>query len=746
MRAQLYDNQGTLVAENDDRTDDWNFLISQRLSAGRYRLRIDPVGTDAATTTVAMRLPMVQPAVALALPARLRISDAHVHYYSLPSAPPGGLWAFAARSGDGAGLALERNEGGLWHSLGQQSGPAPRMLLPIGTAGAMADQYRLRVWKLSRGRAPLDLTGAVLRVSPQPASSLAQGVTLTRFDAFDPPLGVAAVQLERPGQLALDDVPSVLWGDGAHQVMSAPQQGRVAASGPLLWLARALPPGTSGQLRARRLVLGGDRPLALGLAPHGSATLDLAPLPGAGTQLVLAQSPIGAPGIRPSGAAPDMAGVAVADHSAIWLRHRSAQSAVRLWDSADAKVSLPLQLHLYGFPTAPVQELAAGSHDLALGPETSVQLRLPGGHEWLRLALPAGVAAELRRGTDTLESFWSGPTARSFDTDTEADSLALYNTRSETGEAALLTLPAPSSPALDSTRFGRYHFATAGSRAIIVRLNPAEKAAGRRLHLEGPVSGVSLIESSGRILADSAPLLHDDARVLLRHAPGFVLAWLTDTAGESQIGAKGVARQTQLPVALKLDAEASALSLDMTAPGALALHSDVPLILRVRSPGRPERLQLFGAAADLSLYLPRGATTLLFDGLTAGAPGGQVSLRPIAAEALAEGLSTPRMLAPGDSRLYHFRLDSARTVGVGVKASVDTAGCTLLDADGHQLGQGLLQMHDLAAGDYLLRVEVPADGGTVRVQAALVGARARGEGPPPEVIRQYLQAAGLKSE
>ena len=38
-----------LVAENDDRPDDWNFLLFQRLAPGRYTLRVDPVAARAAT-------------------------------------------------------------------------------------------------------------------------------------------------------------------------------------------------------------------------------------------------------------------------------------------------------------------------------------------------------------------------------------------------------------------------------------------------------------------------------------------------------------------------------------------------------------------------------------------------------------------------------------------------------------------------------------------------------------------------
>jgi hypothetical protein len=44
VRASLYDSNGHLVAANDDRDNDWNFLISGAFPPGAYTLRVDPVG------------------------------------------------------------------------------------------------------------------------------------------------------------------------------------------------------------------------------------------------------------------------------------------------------------------------------------------------------------------------------------------------------------------------------------------------------------------------------------------------------------------------------------------------------------------------------------------------------------------------------------------------------------------------------------------------------------------------------
>src|SRR6185369_13599109 len=41
VKARLFDADGKLVAANDDRENDWNFLIPVRLKPGHYDLQID---------------------------------------------------------------------------------------------------------------------------------------------------------------------------------------------------------------------------------------------------------------------------------------------------------------------------------------------------------------------------------------------------------------------------------------------------------------------------------------------------------------------------------------------------------------------------------------------------------------------------------------------------------------------------------------------------------------------------------
>ena len=56
VKASLWDETGTrLLAQNDDMPNDWNFRISQRLAPGRYLLKLVPVGHNYGAVEVAMK-------------------------------------------------------------------------------------------------------------------------------------------------------------------------------------------------------------------------------------------------------------------------------------------------------------------------------------------------------------------------------------------------------------------------------------------------------------------------------------------------------------------------------------------------------------------------------------------------------------------------------------------------------------------------------------------------------------------
>ncbi|HEX4505805.1 MAG TPA: hypothetical protein VH722_08750, partial [Alphaproteobacteria bacterium] len=113
---------------------------------------------------------------------------------------------------------------------------------------------------------------------------------------------------------------------------------------------------------------------------------------------------------------------------------------------------------------------------------------------------------------------------------------------------------------------------------------------------------------------------------------------------------------------------------------------------------------------------------------------------------IGEGIGPKCRLAPGQSRAFRFTLTDTRTVGVGVRASVDVATCRLLMEDGTEIGRGLVHMHELKAGNYVLVVDAPSDGPAIDIEPVLVGSELPGRGPPDSVKADYLSLVGKQAK
>ncbi|TPW13924.1 MAG: hypothetical protein FD130_1478, partial [Halothiobacillaceae bacterium] len=56
LRARLFDSTHRLIAHNDDRQDDWNFLLRRPLATGFYTLRVEPLGALSHSSRISMAL------------------------------------------------------------------------------------------------------------------------------------------------------------------------------------------------------------------------------------------------------------------------------------------------------------------------------------------------------------------------------------------------------------------------------------------------------------------------------------------------------------------------------------------------------------------------------------------------------------------------------------------------------------------------------------------------------------------
>ncbi len=745
VRATLLDGKGRRLAASDDREGDWNFLIASQLEPNRYHLQLEPVGRGQTTTEVSLRVPQEKAERTVELPASLTVDDNRMHYYPLQLDGDGGLLLFAASVADGSdsvGLALERQQDGLWQTVGSDTGRQALLAVPLAEDSEAG--YRLRVWSASGRSLPIRVGARLLEADEEDEDELAEGLELEPVAELPFPVGVASVELEQNGSLLLGKAdPLLRWGGREGVALAGNRRGHISASEGLVWLVRPLYDTASEVVvSATRLALVEGVSLPLELAPEQASSINLADIPwvGGSSQLLVASSAVGQPLLRLDGV--ESAGLTgIAPRQTVMLRHDNDADTLLLQGDPSLPNAIPARLQLYSFPESEELELGDGVHEMTVPATGVLQVELAERRHTLQLALPAGVAAELRLDGASVQTLWSGEEAGSFELSARADALYLYNTAVDEVRAAL-TIRAGTGEGDMTTRsplVGRYD----SNGVLVVKVALDGAGGGRWLRLEGAVHNVLALQSDGTVLSGPGMQLTADALLLIEHGPGALAAWLADEQGNTELDVA-----LRMPAKLgdnRLNGASIGLTRNSGAPEGVRLSSGAALLLRLRNARGREAFTLLPAGGERSLYLPQGDNLIALYPLYGGLDG-TLTLQPLAITPLSEGLGEESLLRPGDSRLYRFSLPRKTTVGLGVNASVDIVNAVLMDATGMQLGEGLVQMHELEAGDYLLRIEAPADGAAVTVRPALVGTEIPSDGAPPaDVIQNYLEQAGLKA-
>jgi hypothetical protein len=765
VRARLLDMEGRVIAEGDDRPDGWDFLLFQRLAPGRYTLSVDPVGREDAEAEVTMRAAAELTAEPLALPyqGEIRLTE-DVQIRPLKVASRSDLLLIAARSKDSLGLSVEVQEGSAWRTLGTAIDRAPRLEIPLETGDR---SYRLRLWSLDRQGTPVRLTTAALNTPEIGEGELRRGTALREVPGFDPPLGAAVVDLDRPGVFKVTDAGTTLRGGGAPGrpltavIAGAGDEGVLSAPGERVWLVRE---GKTRTVKAERIEAppGLDGGVRFPLPPEG-AVLDLG-TEGAGPVVALATSPAGQPGVRlgerNESGGPNASGMAVGGGKALAVALEPRRPVARVWSAqeADARTE-EVRLSWLRLPKPAMEELPWGVRDGELKGLTARRFTLPAGRRRVRLALGEGSAAVLSRGDEVLATSWQGgaPFEEVLEDDGAATHLTLLHLREDADPFSLELLPRGSEAGEDELQLRTGHPVERRlDRAGVLRLGIPVSAASapppRTLHLRGAGAEALILGHDGQVSRGADLPLPDGGTVLVRHGAGLLLAWVDqEGAEESGLWALGgtdaVSPQPIRPPARQpLTGDHAWLSMSTDQPRVLHLRTTGPVVtLLQRGASSSHEVDIHPDGARLDVYLPAGQATIGLRAVAGAGLSGFADVTTTPVTALGEGLGPAMLLPAGATRWFSFHLDHEGPLGAGVRSADDRVELDLYDAAGHKLAGsegGLVRMLDLKPGDYLLALRAPADGPPVTARPALAGVVLPDTGPPGDVIQQYLQQAG----
>jgi hypothetical protein len=757
VQARLKDAAGTTIAEQQDRPDDWNVQLAAHLAPGSYRLELMPAGAAGAATRVAMRAIAEREEAPLALPGSREVrpgDDVAV----IPLAFPAGLRLLVVRAtaAETAGLAVDYRTGDGWTTLRSELGRTQSLELPLLTtpAGQPAAQYRLRLWSPDRRGSAIRLAAAAVMPTRIAEFDLVRGARVAGVAGPDLPVAVAEIALDRPGLLRLES--AAPWRASGHVHRPLAVAETTASGGTSIWVAADLGSGAhDAKLQGERVAVTSDQPVSIELPADGSPVTCDVESRHPGPLMVTATAAAGRPAVvilpreQTDRAVPAATAAtttaAVGERSATALIDTPGPAAALLWRADPALPAARATLRLFEFAGLTMAQLSVGPAGGTLEAAGARGIMLPRGDKRLRIALGRGLAAALLRDRRTESARDAGAGTLEETVETAADALLIVNAGIAPAPWSIEILPLDArgrTPAVTAAAPHIGHFAAAGTARITVGPDTGG-ATPLRLRTVGADGLPTYFGSDGRILSGTTVAVGSGGELLLPHGRGVAAVWV-ERPGEKTSGLWGDApppRERALGDAevLRLSGPAAGFAAKVASPSILRLSADAALVVVIRRPGGALEgfVQLPGAPLDL--YLASGTTSLWLRPPDGGDLRGSAAVLRSPVTPIGEGPGPEILLMPGAAHYFSFDVERGGPIGIGVRADPDTASCRLLDAAGRTLGDGVVQMPDLAPGTYLLAVRAPADGGPVTVRPALAGLVPPGTDPPQDVVRRYLR-------
>ena len=751
VRTRLLDAAGELVAQNDDRADDWNFHIAQRLRPGEYQLIVDPVSQQQAQTTVLMHAPSEVTEKMLALGSNVEIKDERVHVYPLSIPADRNLLLASAQSSDTVGIALEGKSAQGWVNLGTSLGKTPYLALPLGAERLAA--YRLRAWSADRRSLSMKVraTAAVIPAASE-AQLLQGGLAMVRVDEARAELRVAMVGLTRAGTFQIKgDLARLKWSDGSASAERIGNNAVIGVSGKTMWLVseqRNSDEVVSFAADRLRIPVGDNESLRLELMAGSGGVIDLQPN-SKGPSLILAQSSAGQPGVAMNMRSdPNLIGLVPG--TAVTVAMTGTTEPAYVWNAATPGASIELDVRQIALQRVNTETLLMGVRDGLINAKTSLPMKLPRAPLNVRLTLASFTAAVFLKSGKIVSTHWSGIDTLNEMVPTDADELWLLNADTHNAHYSIEMTPATTgnTSVLKPGELLDHNLSTAGRLRIPVEIpavnNSAPEVEHYRLRVHGNAQALWL-EKNGRIASGNDILIRDSGVLWLQHQPGTLVAWL-ETSPRQQ-GGQRIAdwvkslRETTVkpPQSVTLSGKSQILSLKIEKPSMLHVRTSVPVVTQFIVEGKSPQTEAHLQGANINLLAPAGLSRLALRAVGAESLSGVANVLVSEVSTLSEGVGAELLLAPGSARLFSFELKQRATLGIGVRASSDIVSSVLYDASGVVQAKGVVQMPTLQPGHYYLAVEMPADAAPVLIQPIVFGLSKPDTRPPFEILQRYVE-------
>ncbi len=765
VKASLWDETGTrLLAQNDDMPNDWNFRISQRLAAGRYLLRLVPVGQNYDIVHVFMQFREQHALPERGVPPFSVEADLEEKVLAIPfrvdsTSSLVGVTVNASQlpteNGEGElGVALLKGTHTLYEGKVNDT-EAPTFYVPLQAETS----YQILLWGLGDFTGDVTLDVAPLKVKPVSVlpkqtellwPPYAEPIALELTDADQSSYSVhestgASLQfsstLERPFEPVKDDTPVVMNDGRGWLVLSSYEKTQHLILEPFVLVPIHRNPRYAGQETAKTAELG-QLPFAFNLEHEtdGPLLLEVNSIGGQiGAMTYASDSQFGSKF--------HWGGMGLASSKTVAAVPGKGKYRAKIWQTRETIKTEKIHLRVRTFQME--EQVKFGktlSYEGPIKAGSAKAFVLDKTRQSYELLLTGGLVAFVWDGKHTQVLIAArGNTQKSITV--PGGELFIVNRGDEAGlfriERKRETVETVQ--AFDSKQGFEGIFAETGTASLLIE----DVKDRKELFVAGDAVRARLLGNDGIVREGERFQVHRSKGILeLSYGPGYVKVWEANPQERDLafIGKKprrvkgladGVAKLENRSQRWMFDLKHPAyIVVDAEGSGVTALLADQKVLATsVGSSNTGRQLRYFLPPGDYQLW------TRPLEGTT---QTGNIRLLKVFPKPLDSASDSPRLIRPGEIQVFKFNVTVNGKVGVGIRTESDQLDAKLFDNQFKRLASSPVMIRELELGEYLLTVEtIPQASAPIQYTPMVLGHTGGRQAIPEEVIGEYItQTAG----
>lgn len=730
LKASLRDSNNNLIASNDDLNNNWNFFISTQLKPGRYKLRVEKIGSDSGSSRLEIKSRDMRERETQKLP--LILTDelgAEVITLPVTSGSREELYHFRVDSRENIRLALYREN--ILLAAGLNS-----LYIPLkgGT------DYRLNYWHDSNE--PVELSLTVQTVPEERVSLSGEGRVNLNKQAVrvENKSGLSYLYTAEAGELLYSAAPEVpcyrlsgrpeITGEGRGWLVNAEASpiGELSFSPLELEEERAVSLLQAERAHSFRIEHSGEEVLLLELISQGSLT---------GVTI--------APERSYSGDQVSWESMEVTTSASYTGIGSPGSYQGRLWNILESSDGEQVSLLLKSYPLAGSRELGAeGSATIEVDSRKAITIPLESRQpKEYSLLLAKGMILYHWEDNRCKSIVTAMKGNRSVSITAAGGSLILINNGKSSALARIERTGSVDEESGQVASGKSYEALSQSPGEVIFEIKADRKSP--LLCAAGEIEEIILLGDDGRyhypewdskrgcyILSSSA------GRLKIKQGRGFIKVWLTsremidhDFVESRKRGRGKELSNGSAPLSgsdelwsITME-EAGYITIESESPGITALYSD-DRILATASGSRGRRL---------FYYLNAGSYKILTRPFRGAGQEGSLRVKRIIPLEISGESDERRFIAPGEIQAFRFNLPQDNKIGVGLKTESDSLRAALFDDKFNLIKEGALIITTLKAGSYLLVVMAGEE--PVQYSPLLLGLEGSRMEIPEDVVKRY---------